>query len=169
MKVDARGETYFGVGAWSTALQLVHLYAERGSPQFEPAARRWLVRYLTEGTPSLRGRRQCHGESCGKPRARGGRAELATQNSALAQLVQKYQDAQGKPQPSSVPKHKSHESELPSEADSEKHKSDEGSDAPGSQNVLATTLLLLRGLLWDGCFHLTRVADPPMLNIIPSG
>ena len=35
------------------ALQLVHLYAERRSPKFEPAARRWLVRYLTEGTPSL--------------------------------------------------------------------------------------------------------------------
>lgn len=35
------------------ALQLVHLYAERGSPKFEPAARRWLVRYLSEGTPSL--------------------------------------------------------------------------------------------------------------------
>jgi hypothetical protein len=36
------------------ALQLVHLYAERGSPKFEPAARRWLVRYLSEGTPNLR-------------------------------------------------------------------------------------------------------------------
>jgi hypothetical protein len=36
------------------ARQLVHLYAERGSPKFEPAARRWLVRYLSEGTPSLR-------------------------------------------------------------------------------------------------------------------
>jgi hypothetical protein len=36
------------------ALQLVHLYAERGSPKFEPAARRWLVRYLTERTPGLR-------------------------------------------------------------------------------------------------------------------
>jgi hypothetical protein len=36
------------------ALQLVHLYGERGSPRFEPAARRWLVRYFTEGTPSLR-------------------------------------------------------------------------------------------------------------------
>jgi hypothetical protein len=35
------------------ALQLVHLYAERGSPKFEPAARRWLVRYLSEGTPEL--------------------------------------------------------------------------------------------------------------------
>src|SRR5687767_13754810 len=35
------------------ALQLVHLYFERGSPKAELAARRWLVRYLTEGTPSL--------------------------------------------------------------------------------------------------------------------
>ena len=35
------------------ALELVHLYAERESPKFEPAARRWLVRYLTEGTPGL--------------------------------------------------------------------------------------------------------------------
>ena len=25
------------------ALQLVHLYAERGSPKYEPGARRWLV------------------------------------------------------------------------------------------------------------------------------
>ena len=35
-------------------LQLVHLYAERGSPKYEKAAMRWLVRYLTEGTPGLR-------------------------------------------------------------------------------------------------------------------
>ena len=35
------------------ALQLVHLYFERGSPKAEQAARRWLVRYLTEGTPRL--------------------------------------------------------------------------------------------------------------------
>jgi hypothetical protein len=34
-------------------LLLVHLYFERGSPKAEPAARRWLVRYLSEGT-SLR-------------------------------------------------------------------------------------------------------------------
>lgn len=33
------------------ALQLVHLYVERGSPKFERAARRWLVRYMTEGLP----------------------------------------------------------------------------------------------------------------------
>ena len=36
------------------ALQLVHLYAERGSPKYEKAAMRWLVRYLTENTPRLR-------------------------------------------------------------------------------------------------------------------
>lgn len=35
------------------ALQLVHLHAERGPPKFEPAVRRWLMRYLSEGTPSL--------------------------------------------------------------------------------------------------------------------
>jgi hypothetical protein len=35
------------------ALQLVHLYAERGSPKFERAAMRWLERYLTEGGPRL--------------------------------------------------------------------------------------------------------------------
>lgn len=36
------------------ALQLVHLYAAHESPKFEPAARRWLIRYLAEGTPSMR-------------------------------------------------------------------------------------------------------------------
>jgi hypothetical protein len=36
------------------ALQLVYLYAERASPKFEPAAMRWLERYLTEGTPRLK-------------------------------------------------------------------------------------------------------------------
>jgi hypothetical protein len=35
------------------ALQLVHLYAERGSPKYERAALRWLGRYLVEGTPRL--------------------------------------------------------------------------------------------------------------------
>ena len=34
-------------------LQLVHLYAERGSPKYERAALRWLERYLTEGSPRL--------------------------------------------------------------------------------------------------------------------
>ena len=36
------------------ALQLVHLYAERGSPKYERAALRWLERYPTEGSPRLR-------------------------------------------------------------------------------------------------------------------
>jgi hypothetical protein len=35
------------------ALQLVHLYAERGSPKYEKAALRWLERYLVEGSPTL--------------------------------------------------------------------------------------------------------------------
>jgi len=35
------------------ALQLVHLYAERGSPKYERAALRWLERYLDEGEASL--------------------------------------------------------------------------------------------------------------------
>jgi hypothetical protein len=36
------------------ALELVHLYAERGSPKYEKAALRWLERYLAEGSPRLR-------------------------------------------------------------------------------------------------------------------
>ena len=35
------------------ALQLVHLYADRGSPKYEKAALRWLGRYLTEDSPTL--------------------------------------------------------------------------------------------------------------------
>jgi hypothetical protein len=35
------------------ALQLVHLYAERGSPKYEKAAMRWLERYITEDEPRL--------------------------------------------------------------------------------------------------------------------
>jgi hypothetical protein len=35
------------------ALQLVHLYAERGSPKYEEAALRWLKRYLTDGSSQL--------------------------------------------------------------------------------------------------------------------
>jgi len=30
------------------------IYAERGPPKFVSVARRWLVRYFSEGTPSLR-------------------------------------------------------------------------------------------------------------------
>ena len=35
------------------ALQLVHLYAERGSPKFEKAALQWLERYVTGSSPRL--------------------------------------------------------------------------------------------------------------------
>ena len=35
------------------ALQLVHLYAERGSPKYEKAAMRWLERYIAESSPRL--------------------------------------------------------------------------------------------------------------------
>ncbi len=35
------------------ALQLVHPYAERGSPKYEKAALRWLERDLVEGSPRL--------------------------------------------------------------------------------------------------------------------
>jgi hypothetical protein len=34
------------------ALQLVKLYAERGSPKYGKAGIRWLERYLTEGSPT---------------------------------------------------------------------------------------------------------------------
>jgi hypothetical protein len=36
------------------ALQLVHLYSERGSPKYERAAMRWLERYLAESSPRLK-------------------------------------------------------------------------------------------------------------------
>ena len=37
----------------TTALQLVHLYADQDSPKYERAAMRWLERYLAEGSPRL--------------------------------------------------------------------------------------------------------------------
>ena len=36
------------------ALQLVHLYIERASPKAEPGSEAVVVRYLSEGSPSLR-------------------------------------------------------------------------------------------------------------------
>jgi hypothetical protein len=35
------------------AIALVHLYADRRDPKFEPAALRYLARYMAEETPSL--------------------------------------------------------------------------------------------------------------------
>ena len=39
--------------ALEDALQLVHLYAERGSPKFERAAMKWRGRYLDENALTL--------------------------------------------------------------------------------------------------------------------
>jgi hypothetical protein len=36
------------------ALQLVHLYAERGSPKVREGAMRWLERYIAESSSRLR-------------------------------------------------------------------------------------------------------------------
>jgi hypothetical protein len=44
VNIARRSKTYW---------QLVHLYAERGSPKYEKAALRWLERYLTEGSSRL--------------------------------------------------------------------------------------------------------------------
>jgi hypothetical protein len=74
-------------------------------------------------------------------------------NSGLAQLPQKHQDGEGELQPSPVPEDIACESEVPSEADSEQGQSDDRSDAPGSQNVLARSLRLRRALRWDGIVH----------------
>ena len=37
----------------SYAIALVHLYAEKGDPKYEPAALRYLERYISEEKPSL--------------------------------------------------------------------------------------------------------------------
>ena len=52
MAEDAARE--MGVVSLHEAQQLVRLYGDRGSPKYEAAARKWLVRYLSEGTPSLK-------------------------------------------------------------------------------------------------------------------
>jgi hypothetical protein len=51
------------------ALQLVRLYAERGSPKYEKAALRWLERYLTEGSPRLAHFAKVAGELAGRERS----------------------------------------------------------------------------------------------------
>jgi hypothetical protein len=50
------------------ALQLVHLYAERGSPKYEEAALRWLERYLAEGSPRLQHYARVTAELAGRER-----------------------------------------------------------------------------------------------------
>jgi hypothetical protein len=74
--------------ALEDALQLVRLYADRGSPKYEKAAVRWLERYLTAGSPRLRhfakvaadwrgGTLGTHSRGCGSRSARRDRAALA--------------------------------------------------------------------------------------------
>jgi hypothetical protein len=48
------------------ALQLVHLYAERGSPKYEKAALRWLDRYLTGASPRLQQFAEVAGDLAGR-------------------------------------------------------------------------------------------------------
>jgi hypothetical protein len=53
-----------------------------------------------------------------------------------------------------VPEDIARESEVPSEAESEQGKTDDGSDAPGSQNVFARSLRLRSGALrCEGIIH----------------
>ena len=44
-----------GMGAVTLqeALELVHLYSERGSPKYDAAAMKWLRRYLDASDPTL--------------------------------------------------------------------------------------------------------------------
>ena len=52
------------------ALQFVRLYFERGSPKYERAALRWLERYFSEGTPSLRDVAEVTSSLAGTPHPR---------------------------------------------------------------------------------------------------
>ena len=58
-------------------------------------------------------------------------------------MAQKHQDSESELQPSPVPEDIARESEPPSEGESEHGQSDDGSDAPGRQNVPAAGSLLL--------------------------
>jgi hypothetical protein len=78
-----------------------------------------------------------------------GSTDVRQESSGLAQMAQKHQDGEGELQPSPVPEDIAPESEVPSEGDSEHGHSDDGSDAPGSQNVPTAGWLLLE----DGVVH----------------
>jgi NADPH-dependent L-lysine 6-monooxygenase-like protein len=65
------------------ALQLVHLYAERGSPKYERAALRWLQRYLDEHSPRLRH----FAEIATDPAARESRSRSASTSLLASPLV----------------------------------------------------------------------------------
>jgi hypothetical protein len=80
-------------------------------------------------------------------------------------LSQKNENGEGELQPSPVPEHLACESEVPSEADGDKHQCDDGGDAPGSQNVLARAPVLRWATLrWDSIFH--RSASCHLLSLL---
>jgi hypothetical protein len=62
-------------------------------------------------------------------------------------MAQKHEDSEGELQSSPVPENIARESEAPSEGDGEHGQSDDGSDAPGSQNVSAAGWLLEDGIV----------------------
>ena len=62
------------------ALQLVDLYAERGSPKYEKAAMRWLERDLSEENAEASALRGDHGE-LGEARPLNGREVKASDRS----------------------------------------------------------------------------------------
>jgi hypothetical protein len=88
-------------------------------------------------------------------------------------MAQKHQDSEGELQPSPVPEDIARESEAPSESDNEHGQSDDGSDAPGSQNVLAAGWLVLedgvvhrRILTWSGRARRRTTSGPSQMNAI---
>ena len=67
--LDGRGRRSLPDLPLEDALQLVHLYAERGSPKFEKAALRWLERYLTESSPRIQHFAEVAGDLAKRKRA----------------------------------------------------------------------------------------------------
>jgi hypothetical protein len=82
-------------------------------------------------------------------------------------MAQKHQDAEGELQPPPVPEDIARESEVPSEGDSEHGHSDDGSDAPRSQNVPAAGWPLLDGPRTQARFFLGRGATVTRTPEIP--
>ena len=82
--------------ALEDALQLVHLHFEQGSPKAEPAARRWLVRYLSEARRAC-GMSRGDGESGDADRLDGTRSRFAQHGSvAKGQPQAAYDQPRGK-------------------------------------------------------------------------
>ena len=82
-------------------------------------------------------------------------------SSRPAQLAQKYQKGESELQPSPMPQDIAHGSEVPLQAESEKHHCDDGSDAPGSQDALARSALVRGALRWAGIVHGSASCQSP--------